>query len=111
METSISAGEKRQELFPPSLVTRSKGQGRRSILQIRMEILKVVQSGSGKPTQIMYKANLSWTVLQAQLRAFTKGGLLRIVEYGNRRRYEITDQGVEMIRSYDKVIGEVLKEV
>lgn len=110
MEASIRSEEKQNELFPQSLVTPTKGQARRSILQIRMEILKVVQNGSGKPTQIMYKANLSWTVLQAQLRAFTKSGLLRIVEYGNRRRYEITDQGVEMIRSYDKVIGEVLKE-
>ena len=83
---------------------------RRSMLQIRMEILKVVMNGSCKPTQIMYRANLSWTVLQAQLKIFLNNGLLKLVKTGSRRRYEITDRGREMILSYEKLILQVLKE-
>jgi predicted transcriptional regulator len=97
-------------LFPESLISGARTSTRRSLFQIRMEILKVVMNGSGKPTQIMYKANLSWTVLQAQLRAFIASGLLDVVDYGTRRRYEITSRGVEMVRSYNELIGEVLKE-
>ena len=110
METRIQAHEDFDQLFPTSLITPPKAQSRRSMLQIRMEILKAVMSGSCKPTQIMYRANLSWTVLQAQLKAFSNNGLLRLVHYGNRRRYEITERGIEMVRSYDKVIEEVLTE-
>jgi predicted transcriptional regulator len=83
-------------------------EGRRSLLQIRIDILRVVMQGYGKPTQIMYKANLSWTVLQAQLRSFLEGGMLRVEEYGSRRRYTATEKGADMVRSYQKVVDEVL---
>ena len=83
-------------------------EGRRSLLQIRVDILRVVMQGYGKPTQIMYKANLSWNVLQSQLRAFLEAGLLKVEEYGSRRRYQITQNGEEMVRSYQKVVDEIL---
>ncbi|MGD0477820.1 MAG: winged helix-turn-helix domain-containing protein [Nitrososphaerales archaeon] len=83
-------------------------EGRRSLLQIRVDILRVVMQGYGKPTQIMYKANLSWNVLQSQLRAFLEAGLLKVEEYGSRRRYQITQNGAEMVRSYQKVVDEIL---
>ena len=73
-----------------------------------MEILKVVMSGFGKPTQIMYKSNISWVVLQSQLNAFVAGGLLNVVTYGSRRRYAITQKGIEMVKSYERVAGEIL---
>lgn len=73
-----------------------------------MEILKVVMSGFGKPTQIMYKSNISWVVLQAQLDTFVAGGFLNVVSYGSRRRYAITDKGIEMVKAYEKVAGEML---
>ncbi len=83
-------------------------EGRRSLLQIRVDILRVVMQGYGKPTQIMYKANLSWNVLQSQLRAFLETGLLKVEEYGSRRRYQITQEGAELVRSYEKVVDEIL---
>ena len=82
--------------------------GRRSILQIRVEILKIVMDGYGKPTQVMYKANLSWNVLQDQLKAFLEGGLLRVEQVGSRRRYTITQKGVEMVKSFEKVVDGIL---
>ncbi|MGD1054675.1 MAG: winged helix-turn-helix domain-containing protein [Nitrososphaerales archaeon] len=82
--------------------------GRRSLLQIRVDILRAVMQGYGKPTQIMYKANLSWNVLQSQLKAFLEIGLLDVEEYGSRRRYQITQSGAEMVHSYQKVVDEIL---
>ncbi len=73
-----------------------------------MEILSVVMNGFGKPTQIMYKSNISWVVLQSQLNAFVAGGLLDVVAYGSRRRYVITDKGIEMVKAYEKVAGEIM---
>ena len=84
-------------------------EGRRSLLQIKVDILRAVEAGYGKPTQIMYRANLSWNVLQAQLRSFIDSGMLEVEEYGSRRRYLITPKGSEMVDSYQKVVREILR--
>ena len=84
-------------------------EGRRSLLQIKVDILRAVESGYGKPTQIMYRANLSWNVLQAQLKSFLETGMLAVEEYGSRRRYLITAKGSEMVDSYQKVVKEILR--
>ena len=84
-------------------------EGRRSLLQIRVDILRVVMEGYVKPTQIMYKANLSWNVLQNQLKAFLEMDLLKAEEYGSRRMYIITPKGTEMVRSYQKVLDQILE--
>ena len=91
-----------------SVAKTESAEGRRSILQIRIDILRVVGQGCGKPTQIMYKANLSWNVLQAQLRSFVEGGMLEFEEYGSRRKYTITEKGNEVVRSYQNVVEEIL---
>ncbi len=90
-------------------VRQEPSEGRRSLLQIRVDILRVVMQGFGKPTQIMYKANLSWNVLQAQLKSFLESGMLDVEEYGSRRKYTITPKGVEMVDSYKKVVDEILR--
>jgi len=56
----------------------------------------------------MYRANLSWNVLQSQLKAFLESDMLTVEEYGSRRRYAITAKGAEMVRSYQSVIDEIL---
>ena len=86
-----------------------QSEGRRSLLQIKVDILRAVENGYGKPTQIMYRANLSWNVLQTQLRSFIESGMLSVEEYGSRRRYLITAKGSEMIESYQKVVKEILR--
>jgi predicted transcriptional regulator len=83
-------------------------EGRRSLLQIRVDILNAVMQGYVKPTQIMYKANLSWNVLQSQLRGFLEADLLKVEEYGSRRRYQITERGADMVRSYQRVLDEIV---
>jgi len=90
-------------------LNRPPTEGRRSLLQIKVDILRAVESGYGKPTQIMYRANLSWNVLQAQLKSFIESGMLDVEAYGSRRRYQITPKGTEMVESYQKVVKEILK--
>jgi len=90
-------------------LNRPPSEGRRSILQIKVDILRAVESGYGKPTQIMYRANLSWNVLQIQLKSFIESGMLEVEAYGSRRRYLITPKGTEMVQSYQKVVKEILK--
>jgi len=88
---------------------RAPTEGRRSLLQIKVDILRAVESGYGKPTQIMYRANLSWNVLQAQLKSFLETGMLQVEEYGSRRRYQITAKGTDMVDSYQRVVKEILR--
>jgi predicted transcriptional regulator len=91
-----------------ALSVRPQSEGRRSLLQIKVDILRVVAAGYGKPTQIMYRANLSWNVLQAQLKSFLGSGMLDVEEYGSRRRYMVTPKGSEMLDSYENVVKEIL---
>jgi predicted transcriptional regulator len=90
-------------------LSKAPSEGRRSLLQIKVDILRAVEGGYGKPTQIMYRANLSWNVLQAQLKTFIESGMLVVEEYGSRRRYLITPKGTEMVESYQKVVKEILR--
>jgi len=80
---------------------------RRSHLEVRMDILSCVKSGAEKPTQIMYKANLSWTALKDHLTALEQAGLLATAEYGNRRRYVLTDKGFAILMAYAKILDEM----
>ncbi|MEM0287427.1 MAG: winged helix-turn-helix domain-containing protein [Nitrososphaerota archaeon] len=81
---------------------------RRSQLEIRMDILKVIQAGIDAPTQIMYKANLSWVVLQEHLQSLIQNGFLRENNYGNRKKYEITEKAIAIISHFDKVAEAIL---
>jgi len=80
---------------------------RRSSLEIRMDMLKAVKEGAEKPTQIMYKANLSWVALQTQLQALLEKELLKWVAEGTRKRYELTLKGTNVMYSYAKILEEV----
>lgn len=80
---------------------------RRSHLEIRMDILTCVKTGVDKPTQIMYKANLSWGALKEHLEALVASELLKPVEYGNRKRFEITQRAITVLMAYRKVLQEI----
>jgi len=81
-----------------------KTPSRRSELEIRMDVLRIVSSGIDRPTQVMYKANLSWIALQSNLKALVGKGFLREDDLGSRKRYEITQKGYEILRTFEKVL-------
>ena len=69
----------------------------RSRLDIIADILRVV-SQNAKKTQIMYKANLSYNVLQRYLRSVTEASL---VEFKAAERwYVLTSKGQEFLEAY-----------
>src|SRR5262249_6264301 len=77
---------------------------RRSELEIKMDVLQVVSQGIDRPTQIMYKANLSWVALQENLRSLVARSFLREESLGTRRRYELTQAGFDILRTFVKVV-------
>ena len=81
-----------------------KTPARRSELEIKMDVLQVVSQGIDRPTQIMYKANLSWLALQENLKSLVKRSFLREENLGPRRRYELTQSGYEVLRPFQKVV-------
>jgi predicted transcriptional regulator len=80
-----------------------KSPARRSELETKMDVLRVVSTGIDKPTQIMYKANLSWIALQTNLKSLLTNNFLREEDIGNRKRYEMTQRGFEVLSTFQKV--------
>jgi predicted transcriptional regulator len=91
----------------PMMEAKRKVLARRSQLEIRMDMLKVIKEGAEKPTQIMYKANLSWVALQTHLTQMIERGLLIWVTEGTRKRYELTLKGSSVMYAYRKILEEV----
>jgi len=73
---------------------------RRSVLEIRMDILTVVRDGAEGPTQIMYKANLSWKLLMQHMGDLVVLGILSEQKVKNRLSYRLTEKGIGILRSY-----------
>lgn len=65
-----------------------------------MEVLIVVTTGCTRPTQIMYRSNTSWIVLQKILESLTTSGLLRQHVERSRTEYVATDRGFDVARDY-----------
>ena len=95
LENAVSVQIGQQGAKPPT---------RRSELEIRMDVLRVVSAGIDRPTQIMYKANLSWIALQSNLKALVKSNFLAEEDLGSRKRYELTQRGYEILSTFQKVL-------
>jgi len=69
-----------------------------------MDILNAVTAGVTKPTQIMYRSNTSWTVLQDCLESLTQCGFLRRAEEHSRTEYTATDRGFAVVHDYLRLL-------
>jgi predicted transcriptional regulator len=96
-----------ESVFDTTSESKRHALARRSQLEIRMDMLKAVKEGAEKPTQIMYKANLSWVALQTQLQALLEKELLKWAADGTRKRYELTIKGSNVMYAYAKILEEV----
>jgi predicted transcriptional regulator len=75
----------------------SGSSARRTEASMKLDILRVVANGADRPTQIMYRANMTWITLQSFLRSLVSNGLLAEEKLGTRRRYELTMKGADLI--------------
>jgi predicted transcriptional regulator len=85
-----------------------KGVSRRSQLEIRMDILRAIMEGAEGPTQIMYKANLSWILLCDHLGTLGVQGFVGEKAVGNRKKYSLTAKGLEIVGAYLNLIREIV---
>lgn len=80
---------------------------RRSQLETRIDMLRAVHEGAEGPTQVMYKANLSWSALQDNLTKLLAVGLLSEEKIGSRKRYVLTGKGMEVLRNFENVLEQI----
>ncbi len=69
-------------------------------MEVRMDILTVVRDGAEGPTQIMFKANLSWKLMTQHLKELVDRNILSEHSIKNRFAYRLTDKGISILRSY-----------
>jgi len=67
--------------------------GKRSRLEMYLDVLERIEQGISKPTNIMYKCNLSWRPLREILELLIEKGLVEETIRENHRRYTITRKG------------------
>lgn len=67
------------------------------------DILKAIGSNAQKPTHIMYRANLSWTVMQGCIKALENNGIVASHESEGKRLYQLTEKGFVLLRQYTSI--------
>jgi predicted transcriptional regulator len=64
------------------------------------DIVKAIGAGAEKPTHIMYRANLSWTVMQGYIKDLEAQGLVASQEADGKRLYKLTEKGFLLLKQY-----------
>ena len=79
---------------------------RRSRLELIFDILLAVQNKGGKikPTHLMYKSNLSHTMLNEYLQELIKRKFIDEIETSEGKSYTITKAGLEYMEKYSAII-------
>jgi len=79
--------------------------GRRSRLELYLDVLGAVKRGIDKPTCIMYEANLSWKPLKRLLGHMMDMNLVEEIDLsGTRRRDKRTDKNYRLTQKGENVI-------
>lgn len=73
---------------------------RRSRMETYCDILRAIGSGAEKPTHIMYKANLSWTVMQGYIRTLEAQGLVIPRDDEGKRLYHLSEKGYQLLNQF-----------
>ena len=80
--------------------TQTSQVNRRSKMETYCDILRAIGGGAGKPTHILYRANLSWTVLQNCLNVLEIQGLVEVIDDDGRKAYRLSDKGFKLLQQY-----------
>ena len=83
---------------------------RRDKLYIIAEILEIAKEGTLK-TQIMYRANLSFTQLNDYLALMLRISLLEKVARNEKERYETTGKGLDFLQRYREITDLLKNEI
>lgn len=77
--------------------------GKRSRLELYLEVLMAIDRGVSKPTNIMYRCNLSWTNCKEILDFLVRRNLVTVVENNNRKLYRLTENGKELLENFSRM--------
>lgn len=79
---------------------------KRNKLQIIYDILKVIQERSGriKPTHILYKSNLSHSMMDEYLTELLVKQFVTEIKKGTSKTYSLTQKGGEYLEKYKFII-------
>ena len=64
------------------------------------DILRAIGAGAEKPTHIMYKANLSWTVMQHYMKSLEAQNLIIATNEQGKRLYHLSDKGFQLLKQF-----------
>lgn len=77
---------------------------KRSRLEMYLDVLETIKSGVNKPTNIMYKCNLSWIPTQEIIASLIEKGLIDVTEKRRKKTYEITEKGRDLLSYLEDVL-------
>ncbi len=78
--------------------------GRRSKMEAYYDILSAIEAGEVRATAIMYRTNLSWSVLKSYTRALESQGLiLRTDEQGAKQPYRLSEKGFKILDEFRSI--------
>ena len=69
---------------------------RRSRMETFCDVLRVIGAGAEKPTHIMYKANLSWSVMEDCIKSLEAQGLVVGDSDQGKRLYHLSEKGLRL---------------
>ena len=78
---------------------------KRDRLEIINDILELVSARSAKPTQIMYKANLSHDMLNQYMNELISKQFILEHKDKKGRTYSLTEKGLNFLRDYKMIKG------
>lgn len=80
---------------------------RRSVFELKIEILKAISEGVIKQSHIIQHVNISWTMAQNLIRKLEAQGLIQSQLTKGRKLFIITDRGKRTLDSYLAMIREL----
>ena len=78
---------------------------KRTKLEVIRDILEVIKAKSGKikPTHILYKCNLSYSMMEFYIEDLVSKELIREIKLKKGKSYEITDKGISYLSKYNVI--------
>ena len=81
---------------------------KRSRIEVKFDVLEAIADGNTMPTRIMYRSNISWSVLDrnlAELEASHFIGFKWVSGYSDMHRTDIrvTARGLEVLREFRRI--------
>ena len=90
-------GKLMQKYLNPNQEMNQSQVKRRSRLETYCDILRAIGAGIEGPTHIMYKANLSWKVMQVYMKSLEVQGLIFATSEGDKRQYHLSEKGFQVL--------------